>query len=69
MKNMDHVSEQTVRNIKAMTLEQARETYEMWRDSFHTESRDPVPDEDYLAYCDEISGVLGAHIQILEEVE
>ena len=66
---MDHVSEQTVRNIKAMTLEQARKTYESWKESFHIESRDPVPDEDYLAYYDEISGVLGAHIQILEEME
>jgi len=60
------VSKQTVEEIKVMTLEQAREKYNSWRDSFHIESRDVIPDEDYLAYCDEISGVLGAHIQILE---
>jgi len=63
------VTKETVEKIKAMTLEQARKAYELWKESFHIESRDPVPDEDYLAYCDEISGVLGAHIQILEEME
>jgi hypothetical protein len=63
------VTKETVEKIKAMTLEQAREAYALWRDSFHMETRDVLPDEDYLAYCDEISGVLGAHIQILEEME